>query len=668
MATRAKKTAKGKGSKKAAKRATKKAAKALARKGAEKVKKTKKAAAKKGVKKTAKKAGKKAAKQQVIAKKAVRKAAETLAKEPAKSPATNKAPAKKVAKKAAVTAPVATAAPAPVATPPKAVKPKVSKPKVTKPKTPPAPKPVAAPPAAAPVAAPVHDNVFYITTAIAYPNGSPHIGHAYEAIATDVLARFARLDGKDVFFLTGTDEHGLKMIQTAQNEGLTPSALATRNAARFKEMDERLNVSFDRFIRTTEEQHHRSSQEIWRRMEANGDIYADTYSGWYSVRDEAYYAEDETRLNDDGVRLGPQGTPVEWVEEKSYFFRLSAYQDKLLKLYTDHPDFIGPDSRKNEVVSFVKGGLRDLSISRTTFDWGVKVPSDEEHVMYVWVDALTNYITGVGFPDESDKNWRYWPADVHIIGKDIIRFHAVYWPAFLLSAGIPLPKRVYAHGFLFNRGEKMSKSVGNVVDPFNLADQYGVDQMRYFFLREVPFGQDGNYNHEAIVARINADLANDLGNLAQRSLSMIAKQLGGVLPEPGEFSGNDKAILAMADGMIAASREAMATQQIHQWLNSVWAVVAEANRYFAGEAPWALAKTDPARQRTVLYVTAEVVRQIAILAQPAMPTASSLLLDSLGIPASERNFAMLGGAKRIAPGSTLPAPTPAFPRYIEPAA
>jgi len=512
------------------------------------------------------------------------------------------------------------------------------------------------------------DNVFYITTAIAYPNGSPHIGHAYEAIATDVLARFARLDGKDVFFLTGTDEHGLKMIQTAQNEGLTPSALAARNAGRFKAMDERLNVSFDRFIRTTEEQHHRSSQEIWRRMAANGDIYLDAYSGWYSVRDEAYYAEDETRVNDDGVRLGPQGTPVEWVEEKSYFFRLSAYQDKLLRLYEEHPEFIGPDARRNEVVSFVKSGLRDLSISRTTFDWGVKVPGDEEHVMYVWVDALTNYITGVGFPDEGDKNWRYWPADLHIIGKDIIRFHAVHWPAFLMSAGIPVQKRVYAHGFLFNRGEKMSKSVGNVVDPFNLADQYGVDQMRYFFLREVPFGQDGNYNHEAIVARINADLANDLGNLAQRSLSMIAKQLGGVLPEPGEFSDNDKAILAMADGMIAASREAMAMQQIHHWLNAVWAVVAEANRYFAGEAPWALAKTDPARQKTVLYVTAEVVRQIAILAQPAMPAASGLLLDSLGIPAGERNFAALGGTKRIAPGSTLPAPTPAFPRYIEPAA
>ena len=469
--------------------------------------------------------------------------------------------------------------------------------KVTKATAPHKPKSAVAAEVAAP---PAERNAFYITTAIAYPNGNPHIGHAYEAIATDAIARFARLDGKDVFFLTGTDEHGLKMVQTAQNEGLTPSELATRNAGHFKAMDERLNVSFDRFIRTTEPAHHKSVQAIWNRMQQNGDIYIDAYSGWYSVRDEAYYAEEETVVGEDNVRRGPQGTPVEWVEEKSYFFRLSAYQDKLLALYERQPDFIGPDARRNEVISFVKGGLKDLSISRTTFDWGVRVPNDDEHVMYVWVDALTNYITGVGFPDEDDPNWRYWPADVHVIGKDIIRFHSVYWPAFLMSAGVPLPKRVYAHGFLFNRGEKMSKSVGNVVDPFNLADQYGVDQMRYFFLREVPFGQDGNYNHEAIVARINADLANDLGNLAQRSLSMIAKQLGGVLPEPGAFSANDKAILAEADAMIGAARKAMATQQIHQWLNAVWAVVAEANRYFAGEAPWALAKTDPARQKTVL--------------------------------------------------------------------
>ncbi len=562
-------------------------------------------------KKKAKKGSPRAAKA-AVSKRSARKAKKT-ARKPAKrsgkksvTKKTIKKPPKKPAKKAKSKRPAST----PQQT--RAVKATNSKPKpgLSKEK---------ATSAALSVPSQSRGNLYYITTAIAYPNGLPHIGHAYEAIATDALARFQRLDGKDVFFLTGTDEHGQKMIQTAQAEGMTPADLATRNAGRFKEMDRRLNISFDRFIRTSEPAHHRSVQVIWNRMQQAGDIYIDIYSGWYSVRDEAYYAEEETVVGEDNVRRGPQGTEVDWVEEKSYFFRLSAYQDRLLALYNGQPDFIGPDSRRNEVISFVKGGLRDLSISRTTFDWGVKVPNDPEHVMYVWVDALTNYVTGVGFPDETSEQWRYWPADVHVIGKDIIRFHAVYWPAFLMSAGIPVQKRVYAHGFLFSRGEKMSKSVGNVVDPFNLADQYGVDQVRYFFLREVPFGQDGNYNHEAIVARINADLANDLGNLAQRSLSMIAKQLGGILPKPGAFSDTDKAILAQADGMIGLARTAMATQQIHQWLNAVWAVVAEANRYFAGEAPWALAKTDPIRQGTVLYVTAEVVRQIAILAQPVMP-------------------------------------------------
>ncbi len=612
----------------------------------------KKRAAKKGAaktKRTVKKAGKASKKTaSKAAKKAPKKAAKKAAKKPAKKSA--KKSANQTTKPPAGTSQETTAAvqAAPVVERAKPAKPRAK-----------------AAPAAAPAAA-AERNTYFITTAIAYPNGIPHIGHAYEAIATDALARFQRLNGKDVFFLTGTDEHGQKMVQTAQSEGMGVAELAARNALRFKDMDERLNVSFDRFIRTTEPAHHHSVQVVWNRMQQNGDIYIDTYAGWYSVRDEAYYAEEETVLGEDNVRRGPQGSPVEWVEENSYFFKLSAYQDRLLKLYESQPDFIGPDSRRNEVISFVKGGLKDLSISRTTFDWGVKVPNDPEHVMYVWVDALTNYITGVGFPDESAANWRYWPADVHIIGKDIIRFHAVYWPAFLMSAGIPVQKRVYAHGFLFNRGEKMSKSVGNVVDPFNLADQYGVDQMRYFFLREVPFGQDGNYNHEAIVARINADLANDLGNLAQRSLSMIAKQLGGVLPEPGEFTDNDREILAEADAMLAASRTAMATQQIHQWLNVVWSVVAEANRYFAGEAPWALAKTDPARQKTVLYVTAEVVRQVAILTQPVMPDASGKLLESLGVPQGERDFAALG--TRIKAGGTLPPPVGVFPRYVEPKA
>ncbi|HXE86669.1 MAG TPA: methionine--tRNA ligase, partial [Hyphomicrobiaceae bacterium] len=392
---------------------------------------------------------------------------------------------------------------------------------------------------------------FYITTAISYPNGSPHLGHAYEAITTDAIARFERLDGKDVYFLTGTDEHGLKMKQTAQKEGLTPRALADRNSQRFRELAAALNLSNDDFIRTTEPRHYRSSEEIWRRMAGanNGDIFRKTYAGWYSVRDEAFYAEKETALGPDGVRLGPQGTPVEWFEEDTYFFRLSAYQDRLLAHYEANPDFILPRERRNEVVSFVKGGLEDLSISRTTLDWGIPVPGAPEHVMYVWVDALTNYITGVGFPEESSPLWRYWPADIHVIGKDILRFHAVYWPAFLMSAGLDVPKRVFSHGFVLNRGEKMSKSVGNVEDPFNLIEVYGPDQLRYFFLREVVFGQDGNYTPEAIANRINADLANGIGNLAQRSLSMLARNCGGKIPEPGSFTEADKTMLDTADAV-----------------------------------------------------------------------------------------------------------------------
>ncbi|HET9716418.1 MAG TPA: methionine--tRNA ligase [Pseudolabrys sp.] len=510
---------------------------------------------------------------------------------------------------------------------------------------------------------------FYITTAISYPNGPPHIGHAYEAIATDAIARFMRLDGYDVYFLTGTDEHGQKIQQTAAKEGLTPRQLLDRNVPRFEAMVKRMNCSNDDFIHTTEARHHRSSEAIWQRMEQNGDIYLGKYAGWYSVRDEAYYAEDETQLNEQGERVAAKtGTPVDWVEESSYFFRLSAYQDKLLELY-ERPNFVLPKERLNEVASFVRGGLQDLSISRTTFDWGIRVPGSSGHIMYVWVDALTNYITGVGFPDTENPLFkRYWPAALHVIGKDIVRFHAVYWPAFLMSARLEVPQRIFSHGFLFNRGEKMSKSVGNVVDPFIMADAYGVDQFRYFFLREVPFGQDGNYSHEAIVNRINADLANDLGNLAQRSLTMIARAFDAKIPVPGAFTTTDNAILAAADAMIGTARECMKTQQLHQVLNCVWSVVADANRYFASEAPWALAKTNPGRQGTVLYVTAEVLRQIAILVQPFVPMSAARLLDLLGTPTEARDFAALGPQGRIKAGTIMPPPSPVFPRYVEPEA
>lgn len=507
---------------------------------------------------------------------------------------------------------------------------------------------------------------FYLTTAIHYTNGPPHIGHAYEMVAADAIARFKRLDGYDVFAMTGTDEHGQKVQRTAAQNGLSPKDFVDGIAKRFEEMEQRLGCSFDRFIRTTDADHLPSTQELWRRMEANGDIYLAKYSGWYSVRDEAFYGEEETTLQPDGTRLGGQGTPVEWVEEESYFFRLKAYQDKLLALYRDVPDFVSPETRRNEIVSFVQGGLENLSISRTTFDWGLPVPGDPKHVMYVWVDALNNYVTGCGFPDENNPRWHYWPADVHIIGKDIVRFHTVYWPAFLMSAGLPLPKRVFGHGFLLNKGAKMSKSVGNVVDPFALADIYGVDQLRYFFLREVSFGQDGNYSHEAIVGRINADLANDLGNLAQRSLSMIAKNCEGRVPPAGALTEGDRAMLAQADGLLAKTRAAMQDFALHVGLADIWAVVAEANRYFANNEPWKLSKSDPARRDTVLYITIETIRQIAILTQPVMPQSMAKLLDLLAIPAEARNFAALGEGGRLTSGTALPAPSAIFPRYVEP--
>lgn len=508
---------------------------------------------------------------------------------------------------------------------------------------------------------------YYVTTAITYPNGDPHIGHAYEYIATDAIARFKRLDGFDVRFLTGTDEHGLKMVETAAAEGIGTAELARRNSDVFQRLQERLNISFDRFIRTTDPDHHEASKEIWRRMAAAGDIYLDTYSGWYSVRDERFFVESETRLLDDGTRVAVEtGAPVTWTEEQTYFFRLSAYADKLLAHYEANPDFIAPEVRRNEVVSFVAGGLRDLSISRTSFDWGVQVPEHPDHVMYVWVDALTNYLTGVGYPDaDSEMFRRYWPADLHMIGKDIIRFHTVYWPAFLMSAGIELPRRVFAHGFLLNRGEKMSKSVGNVVDPVALIEEFGVDQVRYFLLREVPFGQDGSFSEQAIITRINTDLANELGNLAQRSLSMIAKNLGGVLPEPGEFTAADTELLATADGLLERLRASFESQAMHLALEAIWLMLGEANRYFSAQQPWVLRKSeseaDQQRFRTVLYVTCEAVRIAALLVQPVMPESAGTLLDLLGQAQDQRTFAALGA--RLTPGTVLPPPTGVFPRY-----
>ncbi|MCB4207284.1 methionine--tRNA ligase [Arthrobacter sp. UM1] len=509
---------------------------------------------------------------------------------------------------------------------------------------------------------------YYLTTAIAYPNGDPHIGHAYEYISADAMARFKRLDGYDVFFMTGTDEHGQKMEQTAQKLGLTARELADRNSAVFKTMhDETLATSYDRFIRTTDEDHYRAAQEIWRRMDEAGDIYLDSYAGWYSVRDEQYWAEDETEVREDGVRYATAtDTPVTWTEEESYFFRLSKYAEPLLEFYKANPDFGGPRSRFNEVIRFVEGGLNDLSISRTSFDWGVPVPGDPKHVMYVWVDALTNYMTSVGFPDvESESFRKYWPADLHVIGKDISRFHCIFWPAFLMSAGIELPKRVVIHGFLHNNGVKMSKSLGNTVAPDEWVARYGLDAVRYFLLREVPYGSDGSYSHEALVARKNSDLANNLGNLAQRSLSMVAKNCGAAVPTPGELTPEDQRILAAADSLLETSRAAYDRQEFHRALEATWTVLGDANAYFAEQAPWVLRKTDPARMETVLYVTLEVLRKVALLAQAVMPVSAGRLLDALGQESEDARL-LEAWSREIAPGHPLPKPQPIFPRHEEP--
>jgi methionyl-tRNA synthetase len=513
---------------------------------------------------------------------------------------------------------------------------------------------------------------FYITTAISYPNGRPHIGHAYEAIATDAIARFQRLMGRDVFFLTGTDEHGLKMAQAARERGLAPAAFAEEMSATFKQMDDDLDISYDRFIRTTEPAHHVASQAIWQAMADAGDIYLGRYEGWYSVRDEAYYGEDELVTADSGEKLSPQGTEVEWTVEESWFFRLSAYQDRLLAHYAANPDFIRPESRRNEVLRFVEGGLADLSISRTSFDWGVKVPGSGNHVMYVWLDALTNYLTGVGYPQDTESYKTFWPADLHIIGKDVVRFHAVYWPAFLMSAGIALPGQVFGHGFLLHRGEKMSKSLGNVVDPGDLIRVFGADQLRYFLLREVTFGQDGGYTTEAIVNRVNADLANSFGNLAQRTLSFIAKNCDGVVPQGGKGDAADEALLALVREATArelpAQFAALALSQgIEAWLKAVFAC----NQYIDAQAPWTLRKTDPERMIAVLATLYEAIGDLAVAIQPVIPGSAARLLDQLGVPADARDYAALGDAGRharlAASGFTLALPTPIFPRIEAPA-
>ncbi len=506
---------------------------------------------------------------------------------------------------------------------------------------------------------------YYITTPIYYVNDAPHIGHAYTTLACDVLARFMRLDGYRVHFLTGTDEHGQKVEKAAQAAGQAPKPFTDQFSQNFRALAGALDVSNDDFIRTTEARHIKASQAIWRALEKNGDIHLGKYAGWYAVRDEAFYGEDELVTGPDGKKRATSGAEAEWVEEPSYFFKLATWQDRLLKFYDENPDFVGPQTRFNEVRSFVRQGLDDLSISRTTFKWGVPVPDAPGHIMYVWLDALTNYITAVGYPNvESESFSTFWPADLHMVGKDILRFHAVYWPAFLMAAGLKPPKRVFAHGWWTVEGQKMSKSLGNVVDPFDMIAKYGLDPVRYFLMREVPFGQDGDFSQAAMIGRLNNDLANDFGNLAQRVLTQVNRNCAAAAPEPGAFTSRDQDMLNGARGLLPVMRAEIGRQAFHKALDALWRVIGDANRYVDEQAPWALGKTDPARMNTVLYVLVEVVRHCAILCQPFMPGAMAKLLDQLGQPENARDFAAL--AAPIDPGTPLPAPSGIFPRHVVP--
>jgi methionyl-tRNA synthetase len=508
---------------------------------------------------------------------------------------------------------------------------------------------------------------FFVTTPIYYVNGAPHIGHANTSVAADALARWKRLDGYDVLFLTGTDEHGQKVEKAASDAGLDPQTFTDQVSAQFQAMGTLMGLSNDQFIRTTEPRHYAACQALWMRLFERGEIYLGKYEGWYAVRDEAFYNEDETALRPDGRRYAPEtGADVEWVVEPSYFFKLSAWQDRLLAYYESAPDVIMPPGRKREILSFVRGGLNDLSVSRTSFKWGIPVPNDPGHVMYVWLDALTNYITALGYPDEKAALWRFWPADVHLVGKDIIRFHTVYWPAFLMAAGLEPPRHVFATGWWTVRGEKMSKSVGNVVAPSELVATYGLDPVRFFLLREVPFGNDGDFSDTALIRRMNNELANDLGNLAQRTLSQIAKNLGGVLPPAGVPTEDDTALLSAATALPTVLRPLMDKLALGDAIEEVWKVIRAANSYIDRQAPWTLRKTDPARMADVLRLLVDVMRPVAVVLQPVMPGSMGRMLDQLGVAEDARDLASL--AVPLPGGLPLPAPAGVFPRHVEAAA
>ncbi len=503
----------------------------------------------------------------------------------------------------------------------------------------------------------------YITTPVYYVNDKPHIGHAYTSLLCDVTARFMRLDGKSVKFTTGTDEHGQKIEKAAKINGVDPRDFTDKVSATFKELAAFMNFQYDDFIRTTDKRHINAVTALWNRLQKMDQIYLSSYSGWYSIRDEAFYQESE--LIDGNA---PTGAPVEWVKEESYFFRLSHWQDKLLEFYKNNPDFIFPESRKNEVIAFVKSGLNDLSISRTSFDWGIKVPNNDKHVIYVWIDALTNYLTSVNFPNITDHEYKqFWEnqncLNIHVIGKDILRFHAVYWPAILMATELPLPKQIAVHGWWLNEGKKISKSLGNVINPVELAQEFGIDQLRYFLLREVSFGYDGNFSKEKMISRINSELANNIGNLVQRTISFLYKQYNGIIPAV------DKSLLVGTESLLDSKViydqliNYLYKYEFNNIISLILNISSEANIYIDKSAPWTLNKTNKAQMDLVIYKLLEYIRVIGILLQPITPSSAEKILNQLQIPKEERNLKSLYNAQ-VKYGVTLPQPTPIFSKFM----
>jgi len=496
---------------------------------------------------------------------------------------------------------------------------------------------------------------FYITTPIYYPSGKPHMGHAYSSIIADIFARFKRIDGFNVMFLTGTDEHGLKMQREAEKKSKDVKLFCDELSLKFKDLTKTLNLSNDDFIRTTEKRHHKSVLDIWSRLEKSKDIYLSKYKGWYSVSDEAYYDEDEIETKNNIKYAKSSGSKVEWVEEESYFFKLSSWQDKLLKLYEkDNPKFILPSSRKNEVVQFVKKGLKDLSVSRTSFSWGIPVPKNSKHVIYVWLDALTNYLSALNFPNTTDKKYKtFWPADVHVIGKDILRFHAIYWPAFLMAAKIPVPKRVYGHGWILSDEKKMSKSLGNILDPIEIIKNFGIDQLRYYLTKEVSLGNDGNISLDSLTDCINNDLANNYGNLCQRVFSFIDKNCDSKIPSFNKFESDDKKLSSEIVDLLPKLKELMDNQDLNLYIKQVIQFSFNANKYFNDQEPWSLKKDNPERMATILYNILNQIRSISILLYPVIPESASKVLDTLGIEKNERNLKSIENSKFLKPGKFI---------------